>query len=57
MTTLYTVRHTGHDHSFMVEGPQGLPPSARETDEPRVYEITDAVDCSVCNPPEQAPTW
>lgn len=54
---LLTVCHAGHDHCFQLEGVEALPPSARETDEPNLYEVTEAVDCVICNPPEQQPTW
>lgn len=52
-----TIRHVRCGHSFQVSGLEALPPSARETSDPRVYELGDAVDCPICTPPEQLPDW
>lgn len=57
MAEVITVRHTSYGHAFRVEGVEALPPSAKETPDPAVYEIAEAMDCPVCNPPEQMPDW
>ncbi len=57
MAETITVRHTSCGHEFQVEGVQALPPSARETSDPAIYDISEAVDCPVCNPPEQMPDY
>lgn len=53
----FTVRHPGRDHSFEVEGEEGLPPSATPTEEPAVYEIADERDCLICHPPAETPYY
>ncbi len=57
MSDVLTVRHTSRGHSFEIEGEEALPPSARRTSDPSVYELTDDVDCLVCNPPGEMPDW
>ncbi len=57
MSDVLTVRHTSRGHSFEIEGEEALPPSVRRTSDPSVYELTDDVDCLVCNPPGEMPDW
>jgi hypothetical protein len=50
-----TVRHPDCGHSFEVEGEAALPLSARPTEDPSTYEVSEVPDCPRCTPPEKMP--